>query len=168
MCSLYLLDQHLFPLQTSQTNPIRVSRSPQKEHQSVMAHISKCVQMCMFLCGMVYHCVYWPQTGCQQPSCPTLSLHFSVPATTHSGHFKHFHLPWMAVIVAKLYTHMADGQPLKPHCNITQWSFNDSLTQQCCIKGPSMLLSSEKYSPWILDYRSPHSALMKPFVCRET
>lgn len=81
MCSLYLLDQHLFPFQTSQTNPIRVNRSPQKEHQSVMVHISKCVQMCMFLCGIVYHvyhCVYWPQTGWQQPSCLTLSLHFTV------------------------------------------------------------------------------------------
>lgn len=80
----------------------------------------------------------------------------------HSGHFQHSHPLWTAVIIAKLYAHMAASQPLKPHRNITQRSFNESLTGQRCIKAPSSLLSSEKYSTWV--YHSP--AFMTPSVCR--
>lgn len=115
----------------------------------------------------VYHCVYRPQMGWKCPlwSSLSLSFHFTLCQPQHSGHFLHSHPLWMGVIIAKLYTHMAGHQPLKPHCNITRRSFNESLTQQRHIKGPSSLSCSEKYSD-ILVYL--FLAFMRLFVCRGT
>lgn len=58
----------------------------------------------------------------------------------HSGHFQHSYPLWMAVVIAKFYTHMAGSQPFRSHCNITQQSFNKSLTGQCCIIAATLIL----------------------------
>lgn len=121
------------------------------------------VPVCLFLSTIVFTGHRWAGSVLSGPH--SLSPHFTLCQPQHSGHFLHSHPLWMAVIIAKLYTHMAGHQPLKPHCNITQRSFNESLTQQRYIKGPSSLSCSEKYSD-ILVHLFP--AFMRPFVCRGT
>ncbi len=110
--------------------------------------------MCMFVCGTVYHYVHpclalclLATNGLAVASQVPLSPFTSLCQPPHSGHFQHSHPLWMAVILAKLYTHMAGSQPLKPHCNITQQSFNESLTRQHCIKATRLLLCSENIQP---------------------
>lgn len=78
-----------------------------------------------------------------------LSLHSSLPATAQ----------WSFPSLPSTLDGSNHSQALHPygrqsalklHYNITQQSFNEHLIQQHCIKGPSSLLSSEKYSTWIL------------------
>lgn len=76
-------------------------------------------------------CIWDNAQLCPSMLCTVLQMAWQQPPWSHSlftslcqpldsSRFLHSHPLWIAVIIAKLYAHMAASQPLKPHCNITQ------------------------------------------------